>query len=56
MKNSFLVLLIEEEKKNVVLKVEFDKSIKFMDGVKVGKIDIYVGNEKVGEWNLFYSK
>ncbi|EEL46520.1 D-alanyl-D-alanine carboxypeptidase [Bacillus cereus Rock3-42] len=27
-----------------------------MDGIKVGKTDVYVGNEKVGERNLFYSK
>ncbi|MEC2519899.1 D-alanyl-D-alanine carboxypeptidase, partial [Bacillus cereus] len=55
-KNSFSVPLTEEEKKNVVLKVELHKSIKLTDGVKVGKTDIYVGNEKVGERNLFYSK
>ncbi|EEL23863.1 D-alanyl-D-alanine carboxypeptidase [Bacillus cereus Rock1-3] len=55
-KNSFSVPLTEEEKKNVVLKVELDKSAKLTDGVKVGKTDIYVGNEKVGERNLFYSK
>ena len=54
-KNSFSVPLTEEEK-NVVLKVELDKSTKLTDGVKVGKTDIYVGNEKVGERNLFYSK
>ncbi len=52
----FSVPLTEEEKKSVVLKVELDKSAKLVDGVKVGKTDVYVGNEKVGERNLFYSK
>ncbi len=55
-KNSFAVPLTEQERKNVVLKVELDKSAKLKDGVKVGKTEIYVGNEKVGERNLFYSK
>ncbi|MDG2654075.1 D-alanyl-D-alanine carboxypeptidase DacB, partial [Vibrio parahaemolyticus] len=55
-KNSFSVPLTEEEKKSVVLKVELDKSAKLVDGVKIGKTDVYVGNEKVGERNLFYSK
>lgn len=55
-KNSFSVPLTEEERKNVLLKVELDKSITLEDGVKVGKTDVYVGNEKVGERNLFYSK
>ncbi|MDR4369661.1 D-alanyl-D-alanine carboxypeptidase, partial [Bacillus cereus] len=55
-KNSFSVPLTEEERKSVLLKVELDKSAKLTDGVKIGKTEIYVGNEKVGERNLFYSK
>lgn len=55
-KNSFSVPLTEEERKNVLLKVELDKSVKPSDGVKIGKTEIFVGNEKVGERNLFYSK
>lgn len=55
-KNGFAVPLASDEKNKVLLRVELDKRANLKDGNKVGKIVIYVGNEKVGERNLFYSK
>ncbi|MFJ8527156.1 D-alanyl-D-alanine carboxypeptidase family protein [Bacillus sp. NPDC094106] len=55
-KNDFFVPLTRDERKQVLLKVELDKSVNLIDGEKVGKTVVYVGNEKVGERNLFYSK
>ncbi|MBC6975601.1 D-alanyl-D-alanine carboxypeptidase [Bacillus sp. Xin] len=54
--NGFSVPLTVNERKEVLLKVELDKNAKLKSGEKIGKTIIYVGNEKVGERNLFYSK
>ncbi|KEK23729.1 D-alanyl-D-alanine carboxypeptidase family protein [Bacillus gaemokensis] len=55
-KNDFSLPLTEDEKSQVMLKVEFDKTANLVDGEKIGKTIVYVGKEKVGERNLFYSK
>src|SRR6476620_67183 len=55
-KNDFAIPLTKDEKKQVMLKVELDRSAKLVDGEKVGKTIVYINEEKVGERNLFYSK
>lgn len=45
-KNSFAVPLTEQERKNVLLKVELDKSAKLNDGAKVGKTKFMLATRK----------
>lgn len=55
-KNSLLLPLAEDERDEVTLGIEFDKTAKLKDGEKVGRAVLYLDGKELGERNIFYSK
>lgn len=56
LKNDFHYTLLANEKNSVVLKIELEKKRQFKDGMKVGNVHVYLGDEKIHTESIFYQK
>ena len=52
-KKDFYYLLSNSEKENLIFKYELEKLRKISDGDKIGKLNIYLGDKKIKEEDIF---
>ena len=52
-KNDFYYLLSNSEKENLIFKYELEKLRKINNGDKIGKLNIYLGDKKIKEEDIF---
>ena len=54
LKNDYYYTLLNNEKDSVILKIELEKKREFKDDMSVGKVLVFLGDEKIHTENIYY--
>ncbi len=56
LKNNFYYTLLNNEKNSIILKINLEKKRTFKNNMKVGNVEVYLGEDKIHTENIYYQK